>query len=123
MELKHFWNIRILFTILLIVFMGAAVSFLVSPGRVAEVSAQDEIVWCFETIQHADGSIGYMGHKPPAQKVRPEKGDRHIASKCFSSWAVAASYITRGAVQLPADATEQDYNQVTKDYFIGVGNQ
>jgi hypothetical protein len=83
------------------------------------LSAQaQEYVHCYEELQHPDGSIGYLGHPPMRedQQFQPDPGERHIETHCFASWAEAAAFITGGAVTLPADATQKDYERATLEY-------
>lgn len=81
------------------------------------LSAQeDQFIHCYEEIRHADGSVGYLGHPPMDEAFQPDPGETHVKTHCFTTWADAAHFVTGGAVKLPANATQKEYEQATLEY-------
>jgi hypothetical protein len=76
----------------------------VTDSAEAETELQDKFVWCYSiTQQDEEGNIIEMfGHRP---------GDdiQNVPTECFSTWSQAAAFVSDGAIQLPEEATEQDY--------------
>ncbi len=110
-------GLALVFVLMLAAATFASVYLFTSTG----LSAQDQqFVHCYEEVRHADGSTGYLGHPPMEEKFQPDAGDAHVKTHCFTAWADAASFVTGGAVKLPADATQKDYEQATLEYSTKV---
>jgi hypothetical protein len=84
----------------------------------APIKQDEPVVWCYDAVQGADGSVGTFGHPPelPTYEGNPGEGETYLSTDCFSSWADAAAFISIGAIQLPEDATKQDYVEAVTEH-------
>lgn len=103
-------------TLLLLMLIGVSLTaaYLFNTTRLS--AKEQQFVHCYEEIQHADGSIGWLGHPPTDEAYPIDPGETHVKTHCFTTWAGAADFVTGGAVKLPSDATQKDYEQATLEY-------
>ena len=112
---RNIFNMRILGVVLFLTITAAIIAAAIYPGGVKEVSAQGQSqVWCYEIVQHSDGTLSITGHQPPAIKNFPIGAGDKLKARCFASWADAASFLSGGKVQLPKNASEKDYEAATE---------
>lgn len=97
------------------ILMGLSV-WAVTTSLANDEKPTDKFVFCFDVVEHSDGSVGYTGHPPIDFPAQADEGDNLMTSECFETWAGAAEFITGGAVQLPDDASQQDYERATGEY-------
>lgn len=75
-------------------------------------------VWCYEIVQHNDGTLSITGHQPPAIKNFPIGAGDKLKARCFASWSDAASFLSGGKVKLPKNASEKDYEAATETLTV-----
>lgn len=113
MSLKpvHTRYVQILLAITILLVTGWLSAYFFVPSR---SSAESLPVWCFDIVQDEQGGVHQFGHPPTAESVK-NTADESVL--CFDNWADVASYVTDGQVQLPPDATKEDYVNATEELF------
>jgi len=117
MLINRFYS-RIVFFLLLVAITAAAF-YVWMPSYLAAQDQPQQYVHCFSVVQHENGSVGYLGHPPMGRDIQPDPGDKLVETRCLRTWAEAAGFISGGAIKLPADATQKDYEQATEEWSTG----
>jgi len=107
---------RIILLVLILCVIFTAGFYVWTPPALVTHEQSQEFVHCFSVVQHENGSIGYTGHPPLNQEIQLSDSDKLVETKCLSTWAEAADFISGGAIKLPANATQKDYERATEEW-------
>lgn len=107
---------KLVLLILVLVAATSVVVYIWMPGHLVAQDEPQQFVHCFSVVQHEDGSVGYLGHPPMDKELQPDPGDKLVETRCLQTWAEVASFISGGAIKLPADATQKDYELATEEW-------
>lgn len=108
---KHIRYVQILVAITAILATGILSIYFFVPESSLAISPS---VWCFEIVQDEQGATHWFGHEPTADSAT---GAEDESTLCFDNWADVASFVTDGQIQLPPDATKEEYVNATEELF------